>query len=312
MKFYLSKQMALLAVGLGVLAGCGGGNGTSSLSTTGGGTLIYVESPVPFVGDPESDAELFAVDSTGKNVRRLTTNTSQDREPSVTRDGRTIVWSVMPKGADSPEIHIMNSDGSNSRRLYPRGQFPTISPDGKLVAFVLGPFICTIKPDGSDFRSLNAPQFQQFFVNQPISFSSDGKRIAFGDEARKPGIYTVASDGSDLQTVALSSSKQFYREGVSYGPNDEIVSGVRVRSDNGPEQSGLFIVRDDGTTGRIIGLGNERPVGPVWSPSGKEIAYSESPLSNNTPRTFGIIIRSADGSSRRVIDGNGFEATWGG
>jgi TolB protein len=312
MKSYLSARMAVLAVGLGVLGGCGGGNGTSSLSTpSGGGTLIFSKSPVPVVGDPESDLELYSSDSAGRNERRLTTNTAQDRQPSVSRDGRVIVWQSMPQGGN-PEVHIMNGDATNPRRLTPNGQFPTVSPDGKLVAFVQTPFIFIIKADGSGFRRFDAPQFQRFFIAQPISFKSDGKRIAFVDETdNEPGIYTVAPDGSGLKAVALSSPERKYLGGVSYGPNDEIVSGVRLRSNNSPNQFGLYIVREDGTGGRTIPLGAERPSGPVWSPNGKQIAYDEYPFTDNPARATGIIIRNADGFARRVINEGGIEPTWG-
>jgi len=52
-------------------------------------------------------------------------------------EGR-IVYSVIPKGKDHPDLWIMNADGSNNRPLTDTGYaeiHPAISPDGEYVAF---------------------------------------------------------------------------------------------------------------------------------------------------------------------------------
>lgn len=96
--------------------------------------------------DPYMD--IFEADLDGKNLRPLTKSYGYDAEGAYSRDGKLIAFcrdseadsqnpttSARPK---NPDIYLMNSDGSNVRRLttapgYDGGPF--ISPDSKWILY---------------------------------------------------------------------------------------------------------------------------------------------------------------------------------
>ena len=92
--------------------------------------------------------DIFEADLDGKNPRRLTTTFGYDAEGAYSRDGKLIAFchdseadpNSPPSAtkANNPDIYVMNSDGTDVRRLtiapgYDGGPF--ISPDGKWVIF---------------------------------------------------------------------------------------------------------------------------------------------------------------------------------
>ena len=108
--------------------------------------------------------QLYSVDRSGKGLRQLTNLPSIRGRSDWSEDGQYIVtYSGEPWHR---EVYIMNGDGSNVRQLTPTGgnsQGPSISPDGKWVAFTayfdhygedLGCEIYIIRVDGTDLRRL--------------------------------------------------------------------------------------------------------------------------------------------------------------
>lgn len=88
---------------------------------------------------------LFRTDTNGKIIKKLTTRNSLFGDPSWSPDGSKIVYTAYPADyTGSPinffklEIHTMNKDGSNEKRLTfddERDHDPYWSPDGKEITF---------------------------------------------------------------------------------------------------------------------------------------------------------------------------------
>ncbi len=98
-----------------------------------------------YTWDFDLHMDIFTADLDGGNPRRLTTATGYDAEGAYSRDGKLIAFASC-RGASpeemslskSVDIYVMNSDGTNVRRLtnapgYDGGPF--ISPNGKWVVF---------------------------------------------------------------------------------------------------------------------------------------------------------------------------------
>ena len=90
--------------------------------------------------------QVFVADSDGSGQQQLTSSTSPqtwpgyppdgNRDPNWTPDGRKIVY--VSWGDGDPEIHIMNADGSNKRKLTDtneRDEHPVVSQSGKYILF---------------------------------------------------------------------------------------------------------------------------------------------------------------------------------
>jgi len=82
---------------------------------------------VSFANDWSAE-EICIVDTTLTYIKRLTFNDVTDRDPTVSNDGKIIAWS------SKVQIHTMNIDGSNIKRLD-YGQYPAWTPDGKWIVY---------------------------------------------------------------------------------------------------------------------------------------------------------------------------------
>ena len=128
--------------------------------------------------------------SGSEEIRRLTYNLYDDYTPAWSPDGRSIAFtSNQGRGPyDSYDIYVINSDGSNQRRLtnntfMPGADFsPTWSPDGRSIVFTSkrdrdsnNYEIYVMGADGSNQRRLTNNSDNDFAP----SWSPDGRLIAF-------------------------------------------------------------------------------------------------------------------------------------
>jgi Tol biopolymer transport system component len=103
-------------------------------------------------------AKLLRVKSDGSEYEVLTDGTEHSGFPSYSADGRYLVYRVWGDGAFG--LRIMDLEDRSIRVLTTeKDNLPFWSPDGALITFTrqYGPanyHICTIRPDGSDFREL--------------------------------------------------------------------------------------------------------------------------------------------------------------
>ena len=136
---------------------------------------------------------------TGDILRRLTKTSSIDISPSWSPDGKQIVFVSDREG--SPQLWLMNADGSNQRRLTFQGRYnqsPSWSPKGDQIAFTSRDEkyvfdIFTIDPkDPTKLTRLTQNQGN----NENPSWSPDGRHLVFS--STRSGIselYIMTSDG---------------------------------------------------------------------------------------------------------------------
>jgi TolB protein len=117
-----------------------------------------------FASDMDGTVQLYTIRTDGKQLQKISNLPSIRGRSDWSADGQYIVtYSGEPWHR---EVYIMNADGSNARILSPVGgnsQGPSISPDGKWVAFTAyfdhpnedhGCEIYIMRIDGSDLRRL--------------------------------------------------------------------------------------------------------------------------------------------------------------
>jgi Tol biopolymer transport system component len=156
--------------------------------------------------------ELYVMSAEGRNLRRLTRNSTFDDHPAWSPDGKWIAFARQSPaspvlGDVSFDIWVMRADGSGAKRLT-RGRDdevePAWSPDGKEIAYLAdnptspGGRIVVMRSDGTQRRPIAiAPLLgtsrEAAFSQQRPSWSPDGKRLAF---VGTKGITTVRADGS--------------------------------------------------------------------------------------------------------------------
>jgi Tol biopolymer transport system component len=83
----------------------------------------------------DGDADIWMISTDGSRVRRLTNDTANDFQPCWHPDGTHIVWISDRDGIES--LYFMSTiDGSATRLTHEPVEYPAISPDGRLIAFV--------------------------------------------------------------------------------------------------------------------------------------------------------------------------------
>src|SRR5262245_7353356 len=91
-------------------------------------------------GNPQLTSEIYLMDPDGTDPQRLTDNTFGDAFPTLSPDGKKIVFDSNRLNADSGQplnagdLFVMDADGTN-QVLLTRGSSATWSPDGKYIAF---------------------------------------------------------------------------------------------------------------------------------------------------------------------------------
>jgi len=195
-----------------------------------------------------SEDDVFVMDADGSDVRQLTEEQENVHagQPAWSPDGREIVFT---RGASVPsgiivrpgEIHVMNADGSDVRRLT-RGSLdggPVWSPDGREVAFS---------------RSKN-----------------------FDDPSRE--IWVVAAAGGEPRQ--LTRTADFLDASPAWSPDGTLIAFMRLRVESQYDgAAAIWIMNRDGTGLREV-LRHELfsfvTWQVAWSPDGRTIAFETSP-----------------------------------
>ncbi len=146
----------------------------------------------------------------GGEATRLTTARGIDTQPAWSPNGRQIAFTSSRSG--SPQIYLMDADGSNVRRLTFGGHFydeAAWSYDGTRL-------VCTTRVDGRfQLATIDTVSGQETILpgpgnNESPSFSPDGSMLAFAsDRTGTQQIYITDADGVP---------RQLTRDGTNHSP----------------------------------------------------------------------------------------------
>jgi Tol biopolymer transport system component len=250
------------------------------------------------------NSEIYATDTDGKNVVRLSYDPAEDRSPVWSPDGMRIAF-ASTRSAGRSQIFVMNCDGSDVVQLTksPNGAAsPAWSPDGTRIAYIqtddiadgemtagYAQDIYSMDPDGTHIRRLTNAGTNK----SGLAWSPDGKSMLYtsyveGELRDGVILYSFSIDTADVQPLTNEFGWVF---SFDFSPD-----GKRIAFDNYQypiRQSNIFLLDSDGAN--LNRLTAESPdtsaIFPAWSPNGVNIAYvSLYPGGNN------ISIIHADGS----------------
>jgi TolB protein len=290
------------------LIACGDAS-TSPLNDTRGTMLV--------VSGTGSASEIYAMRPDGSERLQLTHNAVLDGDPDWSPDGRQIVF---VSGVDSEpgaparrrDVYLMNADGSGPHRLFQAAggagaAHPRWSPDGSRISFDsfdataggFQPYV--MNSDGSYGKLVRAMPGENF----GLEWSPDGTRFLFLSN-RSPRflwtLYIMPADGSsDQQISGNAACVSNLGRAARWSPDGSRIA-FSCATDLG---SWISTMRPDGTDLVIVTIPATEASGPVWSPSGTQIAYaSNSTGVGGNPVSQVYVINAAGGPVSQITNGD--------
>lgn len=249
-----------------------------------------------------------------------------DREFEFYRATRTLSWSpdgkmilfAMPFEG-TPQLQVMNADGSNHRMLYDTGDtakgivFPVWSPDGRFIVFTLGRYgsrnpvtaaqLARVRADGSGFELLT----QGGAGSGYSSFSPDGKQLVFRMLGREQGLRLLSLDTGRI-TVLTRAEDDF----PAWSPRGDMILFTSLRSGDFE----MYTIRPDGTGLHQLTQDHGNDAHGAWSPDGRLIVFTSTASgwkdeaglpSNNIQSNGELVVMRPDGTHRRQLTDDQWE-----
>jgi len=213
--------------------------------------------------------DVWLMNADGSNQRQLTTTAGANFEPSVSADGRIMVY--VSKAADAaPHLWKMNLDNGDSSQLTNGVSElrPDISPDGRWVVYMSldkdSPRLWKISTDGGEA----AIQLSDKITSVP-RVSPDGRFIACFYRAQVDVFSKLAVlpfDGGEPVNVFDRSPTTIVEAGIQWTPDGRALTFI----DNRDGVSNIWLQPLDGNPAKqLTNFTSETIFRFAWSPDGK-------------------------------------------
>jgi len=228
--------------------------------------------------DARAIDDIFKMNPDGTGVVKLTDSKAFNADAGWSPDGRKIAFDS--DRANHPgrlEIHVMDSDGTNVRRVTPLPAYarfdivPRFSPDGRRIVFTRYvaehgshgiSALFTVRVDGGGLKRLTP--WSNGAAN--ADWSPNGKKLVF--EAYPPNacygdIYTVDSDGQHLTNITHNRCHAGSSDPV-WSPNGKKILFRSTHAEGDVSGTGLATMNPDGSALHFITPKPEEGHHPEW------------------------------------------------
>lgn len=221
-------------------------------------------------------------------IRPVTTFPGDEREPSLSPDGRQVAFSWEGKKGDNRDIYVALLGEQDPLRLTfdsAEDAYPAWSPDGKHIAFIrrragARADIMLVSPLGSPERKLREIRLGSWLASRMLAWSPDGKWLCFTNEVGASGhhvLLLVSPESGDVKRLLHEEDNGIGDSSPAFSPDGRWLAFCRFEH---PNNSNLLLQRlspdliPEGAPVRVRGAGIN-PQAPVW-PDGKKILFLDS------------------------------------
>ncbi|HEX3466677.1 MAG TPA: S41 family peptidase [Candidatus Elarobacter sp.] len=223
------------------------------------------------------ESEIVVAHPGAQRFDTITTGDAKDQWPMWSPDDRTLYYVSDRSGSDELWAHAADGRSRQLTSLHGgRVLWPTISHDGRMIAFERGMHLWTYDVTAGTARELPVVlrglpdvlrQYHLTMVNRftGLSRSPDGKKIAF--VARGRVFAASAAEGGSAQLVTTHDDASY--DVPVWAPDSRRIAFV---ADHGTEQSLMTYEFPDGPEHAITPAGHHDDY-PHWSPDGMSLAF---------------------------------------
>jgi hypothetical protein len=196
---------------------------------------------------------LFVENKDGTNLAQLTNNAEGTTvsDPGFNPINTQVIYASRT-GMNTPDIHIVNTDGTNDHVVVTGADDPAFSPTGHQIAYVQGADIFTASPDGSD----------------PVNMTNNGAGVLSSDPAYNPIGNQIAFEQATTNSMTTSVR---IMSATKPGPSTEVIADADDPSFNPAgdriafERAGqIFTTRLDGSGLNTLTMG-PNDSDPSWA-----------------------------------------------
>lgn len=220
--------------------------------------------------------------------------------PAVLAAQEKIVFSSNRDVANNPEIYVMNTDGSDVKRMTFNDKFDgeaSFSTDGGKIVFTStrdgNAEIYVMNADGSDQKRIT----NSLGSDAHPSFSPDGTKITFiSDREGGLEIFKMNSDGTNAVRL---TDPPFSKFNPSYSPDGTHIIFSAIDGND----SEIWLMNDDGSNPVNLTDNTDDDRTAKFSPNGTRIVY-QSDRDDPTGHNYDVMIMNADGSNQVNLSRN--------
>jgi TolB protein len=169
-------------------------------------------SKLAFSSSRGGESEIYVVDASGGNLRRMTTAKGPDMSPVWNRKTNAQIGFCSGR-TGLPQIYSMEADGTNQQRLTDQGYAvsPNWSPNGQFLAFAWERKYGPGDPGALDIYLMDVASRQWLQLthdgghNDSPSWSPDNRHIVFqSNRSGSPEIWSMLADGTKVQQLTFA------------------------------------------------------------------------------------------------------------
>jgi len=225
-----------------------------------------------FVGQRGGTTDLYLSDLLFQNVRKLTNDNAQCTRPSISPDGKTVLYTSYCKNG-FPDIYKIDlATGRREAFLSFNGvnTGATFSPDGRRVAMILSGTgnaeLYTISSACKDMQRLTKNKT----IESDPAWSPDGKRIVFAsDTLGKPHLFLIDANGGEMHQIPSIST---YSAEPAWNPVDANVIATTIMQGTAFEVAVYNLATNEN---HVVSEGIGDAIEPTWTSDGRHLIYTE-------------------------------------